>query len=164
MTKRAFSLIEAIMVILIAGILAVFLASDLVSSLSTVKLSAAQFKVKSDIIYAQSLAVSQQVNHGVIFDPSLETYSVYRQAPGNIVNNPLSGAAFTVNFNTDSDLQGVNLVSADFGSPDANCLEFDSFGAPSDGAAALSADGVVTLSNSGSNAVITVTRNTGKVQ
>ncbi|MCU0651876.1 MAG: prepilin-type N-terminal cleavage/methylation domain-containing protein [Candidatus Omnitrophica bacterium] len=164
MAKRGFSLIEVIMVILIAGILAIFLASDLSSSLSTAKLSAAQFKVKSDIIYAQNLAVTQQVNHGVIFDPSLETYSVYSQTTGNIVNNPLTGAAFTVNFNTDSDLRGVDIVSANFGAPSINRVEFDSFGTPSNGAVALPADGTVDLGYSGLSAVVRVTKNTGMVE
>ncbi len=162
MLKRGFSLIEVIMVILIAGILSAFLAADFMSSLSTVKLEAAKFKVKSDIIYAQSLSVTQQLNHGVIFDPSAETYSVYRQTIGNIVNNPLTGAPFTVNFNTDPDLRGINLVSASFGSPTTGRVEFDSYGIPSDGTTVLSVDGAVALSYAGLNATITVTKNTGK--
>jgi len=163
MTKSGFSLIEIIMVILVVGILSVVAVASFSSSLSVSKFEAAKFRIKSDIIYAQSLAVTQQLNHGVVFDPALETYSVYRENTGNIVNNPLTGLAFTVNFNTDQELNGVNLVSTSFGAPTTNIIEFDSMGRPSDGASALVADGNVTISYSGLNGVITVVKNTGMV-
>jgi len=163
MDKKGFSLIEVIMVILILGILSAFLATDLSSSFSVAKIDAAKFKLKSDIIYAQNLAVTQQINHGVIFDTGLETYSVYKEATGNIVNNPLTGAPFTVNYNTDPDLKGINLVSADFGSPTTGRVEFNSLGIPSDGTTVLVIDGSVAISYSGLGGTVTVTKNTGMV-
>lgn len=161
MKRRGFTLVEAIMVIMIVGILAAVVSVDFISSFSTSKIEAARFKLKSDIIYAQELSVTQQLNHGVIFDPAGETYSVYKQTTGNIINNPLTGAPFTVNFNTDPDLTGIDLVSANFGAPTTNRVEFDNYGAPSDGTTVLAANGSVSLSYSGLNGTVTVTKNTG---
>jgi len=164
MRTRAFTLIEMVIVLLIIGILAVVAIADFSNSARSSRLQAAAFKLRSDIVYARSLALSQQVNCGVVFDPAGGAYSVYKQTVGNIVTNPLTLAPFTVDYDTDSNFQGVVLVSTSFGSPTTNRVEFDSFGTPSDGASPLSADGTVTLSYQGTTAaVVTVTKNTGKV-
>ena len=160
--KNGFTLIEAVMTLVIIGILAAIALPAIGPSLSALRLEAARQKLQGDIIYSQALSVTQQVNHGVIFNPGSNTYSVYRQTTSNIVNNPLTGKPFTVNYSSDSDLKGVSLVSTSFGSPTSDRVEFDSFGAPSDGTTALAADGTVTLSAGGANATMTVTKNTGK--
>ena len=145
------------------GILATVIITQIINASANAKLQAARFKVMSDIRYAQSLAVTQQVNHGVIFNPVTEAYSVYRQINSTIVNNPLTLAAFTVNFASDADFRGVGITSTSFGLPTTNQVEFDSLGTPSDGMANLTADGSVTLGFQGTSAVITVTKNTGRV-
>lgn len=160
--RNGFTLIEAVMTLLIIGILAAIAFPAMGPSLITLRLEAARQKLKSDIIYTQALSVTQQVNHGVIFNPGSNTYSVYRQTTSNVVNNPLTGKPFTVSYSTDTDFKGVSVISTSFGSPSTDRVEFDNFGAPSDGTTALSADGTVTLSAGGTGATVTVTKNTGK--
>ena len=163
----AFTLIELVMVMLITAILSIFVITDLINSVSSARLQAARFKLKSDIIYAQSLAVTQQINHGVVFTPSSEIYSLYRRINATttlIIINPLTLSNFTVNYQTDSNFQGVNLASTSFGSPTTDQVEFNSTGVPlSNATAQLIADGSVTLGYGGATALINVTKNTGKV-
>lgn len=163
LSVTGFTFIEAIIVFLIIGILAAVIVTDINNSVFLVRLEGARWKLKGDLSYAQSLAVTQQANHGILFNPASETYSVYRQNTSNIVNNPLTGAPFTVNYSTNSELKGVDLASTIFGVPTTNRVEFDNLGIPSDGTIVLTSDGSVTLNYNGSTAVVTVTKNTGKV-
>jgi prepilin-type N-terminal cleavage/methylation domain-containing protein len=162
MADRGFTFIEIIITILIIGIIAAIVNVQLNNSVTMAKLEGARWKLKSDLSYAQSLAVTQQVNHGIIFTPP-NSYSVYRQTTGNLVNNPLSGGTFTVNYSADSNYRGVTINSTSFGSPTTNRVEFNNFGTPSDGTTVLASDGSVTLGYSGLTATVTVTKNTGKV-
>lgn len=164
MTRRGFTLIELVITLLVIGIISIVLVTDFISSYSAIKLEAARWKLKSDLLYAQSLAVTQQVRHGVVFYPAQDAYCVYRQGVGTIVKNPLTAANFTVSYATDPDLKGVNLVSTGFGLPTTDRVEFDPFGTPSDGTANLTSDGTVTLAYAGSSGTVTVNRNTGRIQ
>lgn len=161
--KKGFTVIEAVVMFLIIGILAAIAYPAFRTPVFALRLEAARQRLQSDIIYAQALSVTQQANHGIIFDPGANTYSVYRQTTSNIVNNPLTGKPFMVNYSSEPDFGGVSISAASFGSPTTNRVEFDSFGSPSDGAVALSADGSVTLSAGSSTAAVTVAKNTGKV-
>lgn len=162
-----FTVIEFIVIALIVAILAVVVSVDISRSNASAKLEGARWRLKSDLSYAQSLAVTQQVNHGIIFSPSTETYSVYRQTTSNIVTNPLTGSTFSVDFNTDKLLNGVDIVSTSFGSPvTTDRVEFDSFGISySDGGLTpLSTDGSVGLSLSGISVSVIISKNTGKIK
>ncbi len=163
MLRKGFTLIELVMLLLVLAIVAVVIMTDLSTSVNATRLDAAGWKLKSDIIYAQRLAVTQQVNHGVIFDPSAETYSVYRQTSSTTVNDPLSGAPMTTNYATDSNFKKVGIVVTSISAPTTNQLEFNSFGVPSDGTTVLSSDGTVTLGLGSSTSVVTIIKNTGKV-
>lgn len=156
-------MIELVMVILIISVLSIVIIANINSTTSQAKIEAARWKLKGDLSYAQSLAVTQQVAHGVIFYPAQDSYSLYRQNTGNIINNPLTGSAFSVNFSVDNYLNGVDLVSTSFGSPTTNQVEFDSLGIPSDSVNPLAADGNIVLSSYGTNITINVTKNTGKI-
>jgi len=158
----AFTLIELTILILIIGILSIVVFVEFQKSTSDVKLTSAVFKLRGDILYAQNLAVTQQINHGVIFNPST-TYSVYSQTTSNVVADPLSGDLCTVNFGSGvyKEYTGITFSSPSFG----NRLEFDRDGIPySDGGVTpLAANGTITLSNGITNAIVTITKNTGKV-
>lgn len=160
MHKRAFSLVELVMVLLIIGILSIAIINDIASSLASTNLEVAKWKLITDIHYAQNLAVTQQLNHGVIFDPGASTYSVYSQNTTNIVQDPLTNSPFTVDFATDTSFQGVTFTSPTFG----NRLEFNNLGEPSDGITPLASSGTITLNRGVGSVIITITRNTGKVQ
>jgi Tfp pilus assembly protein FimT len=160
---RAFSLIEFTILLLIIGILSTVAFVEFNQSTAMIKLTAATFKLRGDILYAQNLAVTQQINYGIVFTPST-TYSIYRQTTSNIITDPLSGNLFTVNFGAGINFKeyaGVTFSSPSFG----NRLEFDRDGIPySDGGVTpLSSNGAITLSNGMTSAVVTITKNTGKV-
>lgn len=161
---ESFTIIELMMVVVLIAILAAVAVTDYNNSAAQTKLQAGRFRLISDLIYAQSLAVTQQVNCGIIFYPSAAGggYSVYRQSAGNIAKNPLTQNDFTINYASDPALSGVALISAAFGSPSTNRVEFNNMGAPSDGSVVLAADGTVTLSCRGQTATVTVTKNTGR--
>ncbi len=165
MRKSGFTIIELLIISLVAGIIGIAVFTDITRSLSANRLEAAKWKFKSDIIYAQSLAVTQQANHGVIFNPANNLYSVYKTTTSNIVNDPSSHGLMTANYNTEANFQGVQINAVSFGSPNTDRLEFDSFGRPySDaGVTPLAADGTVTLNYGASIVTITVAKNTGKV-
>jgi prepilin-type N-terminal cleavage/methylation domain-containing protein len=163
MHRKGFTLIELVIVILVIGIMSLFVATDFINSVSLSKLEAARWRLKSDIGYAQALAVTQQVNHGIIFNPSAETYSLYRQDVGTIVTDPLTSSDFTVNYQTDPVLKGVEIESVNFGFPATERLEFNQLGVPSNGTSVLTNDGGVTLRYQGRTVSISVTKDTGSV-
>lgn len=161
MREKGFTLIELVIVILIIGILAVVISTDIASFMTISKLEAARFKLKSDIIYAQNLAVSQQINYRVTFSIApTNSYTVF-QGPATNIPDPLTGTVpFTVNFSTNPSFQGVMISSTNLS---FSFVEFDELGVPADGLGNLTGDGTITLTYGGSTAVITITKNTGKV-
>src|SRR3989338_5085533 len=88
--NKAFTLIEVIMVIIIIGILAAAVMPAFIASHDDLKIEAAHRQLMQEIRYAQQLAISRQVTHGVSFNPSTESYFVYRQDTSNIVKDPLT--------------------------------------------------------------------------
>lgn len=164
MNRKAVTIIELAMLILVVAILSIVVMPQFIASLNANRLEGAKWKLKADILYARNLAVTQQTRHGVVFNPALETYSVYRINTSTIVKDPLTTLAFTVDYANDPNFKGIGLVSTSFGSPTTNQVEFDSYGAPySNASDILVSDGTVTLSSGGSSVIVTVTKNTGKV-
>jgi len=159
MRDKGFTLIEFVMLLLITAILGMVIINDISSTLSATNLEVAKWKLKTDILYAQNLAVTQQLNHGVIFNPLLSTYSVYSQNTTNIVSDPLTNQPFTVDYVNDTSFKGVTFSSPTFG----NRLEFNDLGTPSNGTEPLASDGTITLNRGASASLITVTKNTGKI-
>ena len=164
--KKGFTLIELVMVILILGIIsAVILLRT--PSLPTFRSDQAAYKIKSDIRYAQSYALTAQKRTRISFDVGAETYTVYYESsPGNwtIMTDPLKKSNFVVDF-TEQEFKGIDIISTDFAGTNFG-LVFDAAGIPygynpSDGStAALSSEGSVSISGSIS---IKVEPNTGKV-
>ncbi|HNX81748.1 MAG TPA: prepilin-type N-terminal cleavage/methylation domain-containing protein [Candidatus Omnitrophota bacterium] len=164
MTNRGFTILEMIMVILVIGILAIVIGTDLTASLRTAKLYATRYRLACDIMYAQNCAVTQQVRHGVIFNPAQNSYAVYRLDNATIVSNPMTQTAFVVNLSNDTNTQDVDILSTSFGAPTTNQIEFDSYGIPySNATQALMSPGNVTLRLGAVTTVVTVTNTTGKV-
>ena len=73
-----FTLIELLIVIAILSILAVISFSVVVSLQPSFHLKAATRDLISDIRYAQQLAVTQQVDYGVLFSSSTNSYQIIK--------------------------------------------------------------------------------------
>lgn len=166
MKKRSFTLIEALILILLVSIISVVIINSK-SNLFELRYKNAAYKIRSDIRYAQSLAISTQVRTRVAFNPGLEEYRIYTElTPNNwgLAVNHLTRADFIVSF-MQGEFQGVDIVSRNFDGLNYD-LVFDASGTPysynlaSFSATKLVSQGVVNLSGSAS---VTVEVNTGKV-
>lgn len=168
MTRKAFTLIEMVIVILIAAILAAIAIAQ-APNLPQLRLNLAANKLKSDIRFAQSYALATQQRTRIDFTTLANSYSIYRESsPGNwvILTNPLQKNNFTVALNQ-SDFSGVTISGVNFVAANYH-LVFDASGIPygynpAGGATtALSSAGTVTLSGNGTR-TISVEPQTGKV-
>jgi type II secretory pathway pseudopilin PulG len=164
---NAFTLLELVITFLVIAIVAVMSLSPK-HYLQQIRSTQAAVKIKSDIRYAQSYALSSQKRTRVAFSASTNNYSIYVEpSPGSwsIISDPLTKTNFTVNLGI-GEYYGINIVGANFGGT-SDGLVFDAAGKPyscsSGGGSitALSSQGVVTLSE---GVTVTVEPNTGKVQ
>ncbi len=153
--NRAFTVIETIIVIVIVAILAATAIPAFVSSHNTLKIESAYKQLMQDIRYTRQLAIASQVTHGISFNPSLDSYFLYRQDTSNVIKDPATQKPFSVTY-ASGPFSGVNLVSTTFTVPETDTLEFNSLGAPSGG-------GTVTLNFNGITKTITVEANTGRI-
>lgn len=131
-TKKAFTLIELIVVMVIIAIAAV-LAVPMMSSAADVQVRSAANMIAADLEYAKSMAISRQQNHSVVFDTANESYEV-RDASGTVISHPVkAGSSFVVNLQSDSRLSRVDIVSADFDPDSQPSVTFDYLGSPYSG-------------------------------
>lgn len=167
MMNKGYTIIELLMVMVIIGFFAAIVLPAFSTSYDTLKVESAYRQLMQDIRYAQQLAVSRHVTHGLSFNPSNETYFIYRQSTSNIVKDPLTQKPFIVTY-TSGRFSGINLVSTTFLLPWLNRLEFNSLGAPSNGGTVvinyrgmpLSCGGI----SGGITKTVTVEANTGRLQ
>ena len=128
--KKAFTLIELIVVMVIIAIAAV-LAVPMISSAADVQVRSAANMIAADLEYAKSMAISRQQNHSVVFDTANESYEV-RDASETVISHPVkAGSDFVVDLQSDSRLSRVDIVSADFDSQ--TTVTFDYLGSPYSG-------------------------------
>lgn len=140
-SSRGFSLLELIMLMVIAGILAVVIIPHF-GGVSSISLNGAAEMIAADIRYAQQLAMAEHLQYTVQFTASTNSYRVYND-PGDPV--------VTIDFDDIERIQGVT-IDADFQQT------FNSLGVPTGGG------GSVTLNGSnGSSKTISITQYTGKV-
>jgi prepilin-type N-terminal cleavage/methylation domain-containing protein len=164
-TKTGFTLIEAIMVMVIAVILAAVVAVRW-SPFDTIKLNSATRKVAADIRYAQKVAISTQARAAIEFTGT--GYNVYQNyasiilapSPGDPCSD--SGGNFIVDFSASrcSNYSGVTVTTT----LTNNVVQFNSLGTPLDdtGAVITDADKIATITYKGSKQ-ITIERGTGRV-
>ncbi len=152
MREKGFTLIEAVMIVVLMLILAMA-AYPRFEAVSSARVGAAGRVIVADIRYAQSQAISTRLNHRVVFNSS--GYQVQQNNGGWQVIDDLtrSGANDYIVQLTD-DYAGVVVD----GTPPT--VQFDYLGAP-----VPDADLSLTISNSGSSPSrqITVKQHTGRV-
>jgi len=155
--RRAFTVIELVMVIVIIATLALVV----LFSGGTIKLVGAANKLQFDLRYAQQLAISRQVSCGISFDPSGNSYFVYIGNTSTIATDPHTKANLSVDFDTDSEYSGIGLTSTNFGDD----ISFNSAGEPYDSTPTLlSSQGIVTLGSGSDTQTVTIEANTGEVK
>lgn len=130
-TRRGFTLIEILVVVVILGIAGAIIVPQL-STRDDLRLRAAARVVMADLIYAQNLAITQQSTHLVRFSTAAQNYSVIRASSMSIVNHPVNKTPFTVQLNTGG-MAGITVYSASFVGQSTNAsatLGFDELGTP----------------------------------
>jgi len=162
MSPRGFSLTELIVIIAILGILS-WLAFPKMSAMDEIKLDAAARRLAGDLRYAQSLAMSRRVIHGVLFDPALGKYTVFAPNPATPITDPADRArTMIVDYTSRTEFRGVLVQSATFGTTPG--VTFDYFGVPRDTAGVdLSSTGTVVLTYQGQTDTVFVAPQTGMV-
>ena len=160
--KTGFTLMETIMVMVIAVILAAVVAVRW-SPFDTIKLNSATRKVAADIRYAQKVAISTQTRAAILFNAN--GYDVYQNyasiilapSPGDPCSD--SGGNFQVAFNADrcSNYSGVTITS-----PATNPIAFDSRGTPVNSGGTTIVSQTVTVAYNGARQ-ITIEQSTGRV-
>lgn len=138
----AFTLIEVLITVVIIGIAAAIVVPK-IAELGTFSVQGAARLVVADLLYAQNEAVARQEKIAVVFDPA---HNVYRLLDVNgpddeagtgddnaILEAPMRGGLYVVNFSTDSRFNGIELSDADFAATDPPRVIFNALGAPSCG-------------------------------
>lgn len=141
MKKHGFTLIELVIVLVIAAILAIAMIPRTQAE-SMVKLEAVCQYIASDLRYIQEMSLAQQVRFGISFAPGAETYFGYRVNISTKAKDPQTRGNLDVNLNQMSQFKGIDIVSTNF----SERIEFDSSGAPYNGGGILlSSQGVITI-------------------
>ncbi len=127
MNRKGFTLIELVMVLVLIGIIAMFVAPRMVDVTGT-KAGAFRDKLRADIRYAQNLAMTRNLRSRVDFS-TLNRYSVQSSTTSTCsafpdAIDPATSGTFTVVLNT-GDYVGITLTL-----PAMTCLEYDSLGRP----------------------------------
>ena len=162
MSGRGFTLTEMTVIIVILGILS-WLAYPKVVAMDEIKLDAAARRLASDLRYAQSLAMSRRVVHGILFNSAAEKYTVFAPNAATPITDPADRArTLVVDYTSRTEFKGVLVQSASFGTTPG--VTFDYFGVPRDTSGTdLTTNGVVVLTYQGNTDSVLVAPQTGTV-
>jgi len=160
--QGGFTLTELIIIITILGILS-WLAYPKVVAMDEIKLDTAARRMAADLRYAQSLAMSKRVIHGLLFEPAVERYTVFAPTSGSPITDPADRTRpLRVDYTSRAEFRGVLIVSATFGTTPG--VTFDYFGVPRDTSGTdLTSDGRVVLTYQGVTDTVLVAPQTGMV-
>ncbi len=176
MNNRGFTIIELVLVIIVAAIIAAVAVPKFAQYWAGIKAGSAAAKIASDIRYAQNRATTTQQRTRVNFT-STTTYNIQScpfAAPYNTTTckcpdpadnqwayatNPLGGGIFSINLSTSTEFVDVQISAM------PTWLEFDSLGKPYVNTSGCSTTGGITftVSYSSSTKTIAVATQTGMV-
>ena len=166
MKRKAFSLPELIIMLVIMGILAVvsFVALD---PYRGIKLDAGAKKLKADLQYTRNLALSTAKWYGVTFevDP-VNTYTIYETdgSTDTPIENPAKlGTNFIVDIH--NYYSGVKIDSVDIDGVDIVKVVFHPRGIPykDRGGSLIATQATITLEYRGITREVVITPNTGRI-
>ncbi|HZI89012.1 MAG TPA: GspH/FimT family pseudopilin [Candidatus Polarisedimenticolia bacterium] len=162
MTSRGFTLTELVVIVTILGVLS-WIAYPKMVAMDEIKLDAAARRLAGDLRYAQTLAMSRRVVHGILFNAAQEKYTVFAPNAATPVTDPADRArTLIVDYTSRTEFKGVQVTTAAFGTTPG--VTFDYYGVPRDTAGVdLTSDGVVVLSYQGNSDSILVAPQTGTV-
>lgn len=141
--RRAFTLVEIIVVVVIIGI-ASLIAVPMMSSAADMQVRSAANRITADLDYAKSLAMTHQKSYSVVFNPTGESYDIRETSTDTVIADPMRPSnSYVVNFSTDSRLSRVNIAGSNFDSDISNAITFNYLGSP------YSGKGVTTAMSSG---------------
>ena len=154
----AFTFIEILIVIVILAITAM-MAVPMIGSADTMQIRSAANIIAADLEYAKSMAISRQKMYSVVFDASHESYRI-EDVNGTVINHPVKkGFLYIVNFSSDSRLNKVDILQANFDG--TNVIKFDYLGSPYNGSSNPLKSGSISLQAGGSISTITIEPATG---
>ncbi len=132
---RGFTFVEILVVVVILSIAAV-IAIPMMTSAGGIQAKSAANMIAADLEYAKSMAIGYQQNYSVVFDTANESYEI-QNSGGFVIPHPVNiGSDYVVDFQNESRLNKVDIVSA------TSPVTFDSMGSPSSAATiVVSADG-----------------------
>lgn len=162
--RRAWTLIELVMVIVLLAIVGV-VSFAAIGSYRSQYLRAAAGKIANDLSYAKNLAQTSSTWHGVSFNLTpVNTYSLY-ETDGSTDTAIKSPQDPDQNYGVDveNDYSGVLISNVDISA--GSKVEFDPYGMPYDDktGSALTADGIITLSIAGSTLTVRIAAGTGRI-
>lgn len=172
-TARAFTLAEILAVVFVIGLLAVVVI-PMASSGESLKLERAAYRVKADILYVQSRALTRRVPQSLIFDPNQGLYYCPSESDaGQPDVDPLSRKGYMVLFSLAcadeatvaqshvDEFPTVELVEASFDGE--TVLYFDELGLPVAADGTSLSEAVVGISAGGVSRIIRLDTASGLV-
>jgi len=127
--RRAFTLIDVLMVVIIMGIAAAVVVPHMLDP-GSLTIQGAARRLVSDLLIAQNEAIGRAVRYRVDFDLANNSYRIY-DINGNALQVAGVGGDYDVDFNNDRRFDGIQITDAQLGG-DA-IISFDELGAPSSG-------------------------------
>ena len=125
--SNAFTLAEVLVVLVIIGIACLVIVPQ-ISNTDHMQVLSAGREVVSTFLYAQTLSITGQNVHQVVFDQVSNQYEV-QNSSGTVVPDPLSSSQpYRVNFSTGQRYRSVTIESASFDG--SQTIWFDRMGAP----------------------------------
>jgi prepilin-type N-terminal cleavage/methylation domain-containing protein len=165
--RRAFTLIELIVVMVLIAIMAA-VAVPAIGNLTSTRASTAARQLARDLTFARQQAGARGVTIWVVFDTANESYSILAeslQTPGLAnaltITDPATGQPFVQRF-TSGDFVNVDLTSVSIGGVTGTHLGFDWLGRPVSSAGVVLASASSISINNGA-LTIAITPQTGFV-